>query len=554
MLSVIKRKMWLKFIIAMAAILLVVGHAMVWLNNAVMKQITHYQVKNQSTDIAKIIENTMFDALAVGDNDTVRMQFKRIGSEIEDVEAIIYDYNGKVVFCTKDTWVGQGIGSLIDSPGAENAAEMLKSGKSRETFTTQWNEQAFAVVNRPIANAEKCFHCHGKSRNILGGITVLSSTQHAEEMIDTGVKNNILTGLAGLCLVIAFVWIFFHFLINKKVAMVLKATEKMRAGDFTFSTQMPSGDEMNYILNRIHLVNQTIREALAEVVESSGRLNESAKDLTSISETLDRSSRETSDNSSSVSSAAEEMTTTLNSIAASMEDAAARMNTIVSASEEMSSTVSEISRNANVAKDVVDRSVNEFTELTQVINRLGREAEEIDMVTTEISDIAEKVSLLALNAKIESARAGEAGRGFAVVAQEITDLSGDAGNSAKNVDERIKCICQQVKNTVSRIEKLSTGINESDEAVSSIATAVEEQSATSEEISGNISQVHRNIEDVGANVTEGAQVAGEIADRIGEVDAASTRVEENSSEVSAGAGKLSEMAEKLKTLVSRFTI
>ena len=555
MFRLIKRKMWIKFILAMLVILLLVGSVMVWFNITAMKRISSHQIQKQSEDIAKTIENTMFDALAVGDNDTVRKQFRRISTEVADVEAFIYDFNGKVVFTTEQKALGRKVDSYTGEQAARDLQEMMDAGKtSGQIFHTEREGEAFAVVNRVIRNEKRCYHCHGGSKEVLGGITILSSEQHALDSIDTGVKNSIWIGIAGLCLVVAFVWVFFHFLVNKKTAIVLQAMEKMRVGDFTFSTEVPPGDEMNHILNRIHLVNGNIREALKEVVDSSNHLTGSATDLTAISETLSKRSRETSDNSSSVSSAAEQMSSNLDSIAASMEEASSSLNTVVSASEEMSSTVGEISRNANTAKEVVDQSVEEFDRLSEVIDQLGREAEDIDVVTREISDIAEQVGLLALNAKIESARAGEAGKGFAVVAQEITDLSGEAGTSAKKVDEKIKGIRGQVKTTVEEIGKLSGRIHESDDAISGIATAVEEQNATSEEISNSITEVSSTISEVGRNVNEGAQAAGEIANRISQVDQASTEVENNSSDVSEKAGKLSEMADKLKELVARFTI
>ena len=555
MFRLIKRKMWIKFIIAMILILLLVGSVMVWSNIAAMKRISSHQIRNQSENIAKTIENTMFDALAVGDNDTVRKQFKRISSEVGDVKAFIYDYDGEVAFTTEKDATGRKVDSYTGEEAARDLHKMMDSGNpGGETFHTVLGDEAFTVVNRIIRNEKRCYHCHGDSKEVLGGITILSSEQYMLDSMDSGVKNSIWIGIAGLCIVVAFVWIFFHFLVNKKIALVLTAMEKMRSGDFTFSTELPAGDEMNHILNRIHLVNRNIREAMKEVVDSSSDLTRSATDLTGISETLSRKSRETSENSGSVSSAAEEMSSNLDSIAASMEEASSSLNTVVSASEEMSSTVGEISRNANTAREVVDQSVNEFDRLSGVIDELGKKAEDIDTVTTEISEIAEQVGLLALNAKIESARAGEAGKGFAVVAQEITELSGEAGNSAKKVDEKIKDIRHQVKTTVEEIGKLSGRINESDEAISGIATAVEEQSATSEEISGSISEVSKTITEVGRNVNEGARAAGEIADRISQVDEASTQVENNSTDVSAKAGKLSEMADKLKELVARFTI
>jgi len=555
MLRLLKQRMWVRFVLSFSIFLFLAGALAIWFNIGTMQQLHRHQITTQSTDMAKTIENTVFDALAAGDNDTVRQQFDRLGSTLDDMAVFIYDDGGSIAFATRKTAMGKSISSYVDETAARDVTAMMQQAQNTDTvFQTMQNNEAFAVVNRVILNEETCHGCHDSTKPVLGGITVLLSQQHAINAIDRAAKTSVFMGLAALCVIMIFMWLFFHFMVNNKTARMLKTTENMRKGDFTTSTQVPSGDEMNHILNRIHLVNQEIRGALTDVVEASSHLHTSAADLTRISITLNKSSRETSVNSNSVASAAEQMSANMHSITGFMEDAFVNVNTVVSASEEMSATVREISKNARTAKDVVAQSVVEFSRLSEQIDTLGKDSEDIDTVTREISNIAEQVGLLALNAKIEAARAGEAGKGFAVVAREITDLSQEAGDSAAQVDHKIKNIRGQVKRIVSEIKNISDKIHGSGDAISHIAAAVEEQSATSGEVAGSLSEVSRKMSQAKASVNEGARAAEEIAARIGEVDTASTGVNADSSAVNSKANNLSQMADRLKQLVDRFTI
>ncbi len=554
-LRLINRRMWIKFILLFFVFFILAGGLAIWLNIGTMQKLHHQQIIAQSTDMVKTIENTVFDALAAGDNDTVKQQFHRLGSAIDDMVVFMYDAQGKIAFATQKSAMGSSISSHVDETAVMDITAMMNGAKNSDTiFQTIKNQQAFAVASRVILNEETCHGCHDNTKPVLGGITVLLSQQHALDAIDSAAQKSVLMGMVFLCLIMILMWLCFHFMVNNKTARMLTATESMRKRDFTISTQMPSGDEMNHILNRIHLVNQEIRGALKDVVDTSSDLHTSAADLTRISITLNKRSQETSVNSNSVASAAEQMSTNLGTISSSMEDAASHLDAVVSASREMSATVQEISQNAHVAKDVVAHSVSEFSHLSKVIDTLGKDSEDIDTVTREISGIAEQVGLLALNAKIEAARAGEAGKGFAVVAREITDLSQEAGISAAKVDKKIKNIRRQVKRTVSEIKHISEKIHESDDAISNIAASVEEQSAASGEVAGSLNEVSKKISEVRASVSEGASAASEIAGRIGEVDAASAAVNENSSEVNNKAENLSRMADRLQKLVGRFTI
>ena len=210
-----------------------------------------------------------------------------------------------------------------------------------------------------------------------------------------------------------------------------------------------------------------------------------------------------------------------------------RTGEAATAMEEMNATVYEVARNAGSAAEsaedakqnaengaqVVSSVLDSITEvnaktsqLTESLNELGKQAQGIGRVMGVISDIADQTNLLALNAAIEAARAGEAGRGFAVVADEVRKLAEKTMQATKEVGEAVKVIQSGTKDNIQGMEEASASVNRSTEMsneagvslqtivqiaestsdkVRAIATASEEQSAASEEINRGMEEVSR---------------------------------------------------------------
>ncbi|MCD4741700.1 MAG: hypothetical protein K8R67_04355 [Desulfobacteraceae bacterium] len=555
MLSFVRQRLWAKFIIPLALLVIIVCGLMIFFSISTMTDMSNSQLESQNRKLAESIQSGMFDVLSIGDNDAVKRQFVRLNEELSGLNVYVYDRNGKIFFSTELKSEGKNIKPYIGEKAYSDMTGMIETGQDTDLmFETMIGKEKFAVVNMVIPNEETCFHCHGSSNKVLGGISVCSTKKHAENAINQGIRMNLVIGIAGLVVLIAFVAIFFNFMINKKVKILLNVTNKMRERDLTHQSEVTGRDEMDHILARINTVNKDLKESVEQIIESSLKLNNSSHGLNDISKKFLRVCNETSDSSSSVAAASEELSLTFNSVAGTMEQSTANLNNVTSASEEMSTTVNEISKNTNLTKTIIEQATEEFVKVGKIIDELGVAAIEVDAETDEIRTIAEHVSMLALNARIEAARAGDAGKGFAVVAQEIAELAVATNDFTDKIDEKLKWMQAKANETVGGVKGLTESLNESDQAVSSIASSVEEQNVTTKEIVKNLVEVSEGISEANDNVNQGASVAGEVAEKISEVDKASKEMKKESKQINNEADLLSEMAEKLKELLDTFKV
>jgi methyl-accepting chemotaxis protein len=213
-----------------------------------------------------------------------------------------------------------------------------------------------------------------------------------------------------------------------------------------------------------------------------------------------------------------ETTQSLSSQAAgASEQASSNMQSVASATEELSASVDEIGRQVQESNRIAEAAVQQAEQTDGRIGKLSRAAQEIGDVVKLITAIAEQTNLLALNATIEAARAGEAGRGFAVVASEVKSLASQTAKATDEISSHIAGMQGATQESVAAIKEIGGTIAQISSIASTIASAVEEQGSATQEIARSVQTVAQGTHEAAANILEVNRGAAETGSASGDV-------------------------------------
>ena len=455
----------LKLLVTLAAIILLVMGFLLYAILSNQQSSTLTQMKRSGDLLGGSVFNGILYPLSRGDNETVKNQLFQIQEKMKDIQVYIFDFDQKISFATEKDKIDQPLKNILAHPsGLEIVKTLLKDGSvPNASFEEKVSGRPFFSVVQPIRNESACYHCHGQSHSVLGGMLVRQAgDQVVSALNQTRGIGLLFGGLGGIAMVVLVFYLLNRFVIRPIREMAERA-ERLAQGDLS------CGGE-----NR-PISNDEVGQLNRSFSEMTGQLRRVIQKVTGLS-------RQVADGSSSQASA--------------FEETSAAINEIVSMTKQNAENARFADRLISENSGLVEQADQSMLDLDQSMKLISEAGLEIGKIIKAIDEIAFQTNLLALNAAVEAARAGEAGAGFAVVANEVrslalksTEASKATADLIKNTIGKIDQGSEMVKKTGDLFDRIFAGTQKAKNLIGEISAASREQPQGLDQINQAIVQI-----------------------------------------------------------------
>jgi len=328
--------------------------------------------------------------------------------------------------------------------------------------------------------------------------------------------------------------------IRKRLNLAIESARNIAEGRLDKRIENTGTDEIGRLLTAFSQMQTRLREMITEIKQGAVELLRSAKEISTTSDALAASAQDQSNSASSMAATVEQLTVSISHVAESAGEAHGVASDSGKHSVEGGAVIQSTLKSMSLIAGTVQDSAAQVTDL-------GRHIQQITSIVNVISEIAEQTNLLALNAAIEAARAGEQGRGFAVVADEVRLLAQRTGKSTSEIGEMIQTIQTLAQQAVSQMGVGVEQVNQGLELANSAQGAIDQ-------IQGGSRRIITVVDQISLALNEQSAASQDVARSVERIAQMAQNSSQGVSGASRSANTIEQLARVLDTQVSRFTL
>ncbi len=386
-----------------------------------------------------------------------------------------------------------------------------------------------------------CLSCHAGEEGSVSGVSdiEIDMSKDFKELQRFVMVINVGQVILQVLLFFFIGWVVKYF-VTRRVVEVRDHLANLVNGDMTGQVDISGRDEMGEILCAVQSSNVLLGSVVDQIVSVSGNIDARAKHLSSTMSKVERSSQSQSESAGSMAAAVEELTVSIDQVSNNAGD----VRQVSDTSKALASDGGRVVQQVVADMEKINQAV---VNAAVTIEDLGKKSEHIQNIVKSIQEIADQTNLLALNAAIEAARAGEQGRGFAVVADEVRKLAEKTSKSTQEISAMTETIMGSTNEAVAEMEAAV-------EMVKSGALLAGQAGAAIVEINEGASRVLSGVEDISNSIHEQSLAGREIAVNVEKVAQMSEENSASVKEVSGTVEKLEHLSQSLAESVGHFRV